>query len=175
MTENDSPLRLNLGCGADRRAGYVNVDLYTPADIKDDIVKLWKFRAGSAAEIYAAHCLEHLSRLEGQQAVARWCEVLQPGGELTVIVPDVVFNLRLFLEAYDKGTPDPWGFRAETIWGNQNHGGEFHRWGYDSRQLFRMLDAAGFTDIVISKVPGLDFDFGGFDDSCYQAKAWRPA
>jgi len=168
-------MKLNLGCGADHRAGYVNVDLFTKADRQDNIVTLATFEDASADEILAHHSLEHLSYADGRAALARWRAVLKPGGKLVVVVPDVIMMMRLFLEFWDRRDPRLWDFRAKTIWGNQNHGGEFHRWGFDEAHLREALESAGFVDITIERVLGLDFDFGNIEGACFQATARRPA
>lgn len=168
-------MRLNLGCGTDHRAGYTNVDLFTRADRVDNIVTLATFDEASADEMLASHSLEHLTYADGRRALARWWQVLKPGGKLVVIVPDVILNMRLFLEFWDRKDPRLWDFRAKTIWGNQNHGGELHRWGFDEAHLREALESAGFVNVAIRRVQGLDFDFGTVDGACFEATAWRPA
>lgn len=175
--ESAGPVRLNLGCGVDIRPGWINVDLWVKADevVPDNIVALGEFEPASADEILASHSLEHLSQEEALQALRRWYEVLKSGGLLTVVVPDVIFNLRLFLEFWERNDPRTWDFRAKTIWGNQNHGGEYHRWGYDEAQLRQAFEQTGFVDVKVYRVAGMDFDLGEFPDSCFRATGRRPA
>ncbi len=56
-------MKLNLGCGQDKKAGYVNVDKYDSfsADVIWDLeVAPWPFETSSAEEIVLCHVLEHL-------------------------------------------------------------------------------------------------------------------
>ena len=58
-------LRLNLGCGARKMAGYVNVD-QEPSVEPDLLVDLeafpWPFETGAVSEIQMLHVLEHLGQ-----------------------------------------------------------------------------------------------------------------
>jgi hypothetical protein len=58
-------LRLNLGCGSDILAGWVNVDRYPAAGV-DQIVDLehvpWPWADSSVEEVRLKHVLEHLGR-----------------------------------------------------------------------------------------------------------------
>lgn len=63
MTEASvaSPLKLNLGAGQDRRAGYVNVDRSGSPDLKWDLEVIpWPWPDSSVDEILLNHVLEHL-------------------------------------------------------------------------------------------------------------------
>lgn len=56
-------MKLNLGCGKDKKEGYVNID--SSDEVKPD--KIWNlektpfpFRENSVEEIIAEHVLEHI-------------------------------------------------------------------------------------------------------------------
>jgi SAM-dependent methyltransferase len=51
-----------------------------------DAVKVWQFEPSTFDFVYSAHCLEHLP--EPEEALARWWELLKPGGHLILILPD---------------------------------------------------------------------------------------
>ena len=58
-------LRLNLGCGQNLRAGFVNVDKFGSPDVRHDLEQFpWPFADSSAREVVLNHVLEHL----GQQS-----------------------------------------------------------------------------------------------------------
>lgn len=168
--------RINLGSGRDYRDGWINVDSHYPGpiNVNNDIVTLTSFRNGIAIEMLASHSLEHLSKNEAWIAVRRWMDVLKPGGLLTIVVPNIPVMMRLWIEAYDKGAPDVWGFRSQTIWGNQNHGGEFHRYGYDVDSLRSLLEDAGYVNVDIVTEPGKDLDYGWVDYGQIRATARKP-
>jgi predicted SAM-dependent methyltransferase len=58
-------MKLNLGCGRNKRDGFVNIDKYATfqPDLVWDIEKThYPFEAGSVTEIAAAHVLEYLGQ-----------------------------------------------------------------------------------------------------------------
>lgn len=84
MTDTTPPkVCLNLGCGK------TTIDGFTGLDLKDgtDARKL-PYEPGTVDVIYTAHMLEHLSLKDGSNALAHWVDLLKPGGELFVAVPD---------------------------------------------------------------------------------------
>lgn len=58
-------MRLNLGCGYNRRPGYVNVD-HDPKCEPDKVCDLesfpWPFESNSVTEVVMSHILEHLGQ-----------------------------------------------------------------------------------------------------------------
>ncbi len=102
----DAPLKLNLGCDANLKAGWVNIDLFTAtADIRLDLREPLPFADNSAAFIYSEHVFEHLAYpcvhdamgwtvetpgapSEAMQLLRESRRVLMPGGVFSVGVPD---------------------------------------------------------------------------------------
>jgi predicted SAM-dependent methyltransferase len=81
-------VKLNLGSGPAKLAGWCNVDADASAlpDLHADIAHL-PFEDESVEEIYASHVLEHFDYRE--PVLEEWRRVLVPGGQITVIVPDL--------------------------------------------------------------------------------------
>jgi hypothetical protein len=85
-----SGLRLNLGCGLNRRDGYVNVDREGEPDVRHDLeVVPWPWPDDSASEVVLFHVLEHLGRdasvyLAIMKELYRVC---QDGARVWVVVP----------------------------------------------------------------------------------------
>ena len=80
-------LRLHLGCGSSRIAGWVNID--NEADLAPDLVadvRQLPYEDDSVEQIAAFHVLEHFRYDE--PVLEEWHRVLVPGGECTVVVPD---------------------------------------------------------------------------------------
>ena len=102
----DAPLKLNLGCDANVKAGWVNIDLFkATADIRLDLREPLPFPDNSAAFIYSEHVFEHLAYpcipdamgwtvetprapSEAMQLLRESRRVLMPGGVFSVGVPD---------------------------------------------------------------------------------------
>jgi SAM-dependent methyltransferase len=85
---NATQNKLNLGAGADRKPGYVNLD-WTPAAAPDVLHDLNKFPYPFAENTFdlveAAHVLEHLDRpFDAMREIHR---IMKPGGRLLLKVP----------------------------------------------------------------------------------------
>lgn len=90
MTTLPSPLKLDLACGNNKKAGFWGVDVSseTQADQVFDLTTTpWPFADGSVAEANCTHFFEHL----GPEARIRFMEelhrVLAKGAKATIIVP----------------------------------------------------------------------------------------
>jgi SAM-dependent methyltransferase len=194
--------RLNLGCGPNPPAGWLNVDgswnawfsnhprlrrtLQTLGVINASNAAEWKvrplvhdltkplpFESNSVAAIYGAHVLEHLYLADAQRLLAECKRVLQPGGVIRLVVPD----LRSMVESYLKrkngggpcGSPAPsermaaadmlnerLGFRSPaapagnvffkfySLWKDFHH----HKWMYDSDSLIQQMEKAWFAGVT---------------------------
>lgn len=126
-------MKLNLGCGPDHKAGYINIDLYCPdADLKHDLTKPLPFEDESVDEIWASHVIEHLSRDEWEFAKNDWARVLKKGGKLEIFCPELEHCILNFLRNYqDK----KWEYWIKTIYGSQERAGEFHKNGFTYEKL----------------------------------------
>ncbi|MGN7613140.1 class I SAM-dependent methyltransferase [Magnetococcales bacterium HHB-1] len=93
------PTRLNLGCGSDKKEGYLNVDKIGDADLIWDLEKTpWPWQDNVIDEILMYHVLEHLGAeteqfLKIMQEIYRVCK---PGAVVHIHVPhprhDVFIN-----------------------------------------------------------------------------------
>lgn len=83
-----SERRLNIGCGEDKKAGYINIDWQASVqpDVLHDLNLLpYPFENTSFDYIEMSHILEHLNRpFEIMREVHR---ILKPGGLLVIRVP----------------------------------------------------------------------------------------
>lgn len=80
-------MKLHLGCGRARMAGWLNVDLYPSAatDLVFDLLEPWPLASDTAEAIYASHMLEHLERpLDFFREAHR---VLRPNGSMHLRMP----------------------------------------------------------------------------------------
>jgi SAM-dependent methyltransferase len=86
-----NPIRLNLGCGNDRRDGYINVDILG-GDLQVDLRKFpWPWMDNYADEVLMINVLEHMP--DTQAAVEEVRRVLKPGGRFVGRVPHCRSNM----------------------------------------------------------------------------------
>lgn len=84
------PLKLDLGCGKSKRAGFTGVDALRleGVDITADLRKRWPFNDESVDEAHSSHFIEHL---DGMERIHFWNElyrVLKVGAKAQIIGPD---------------------------------------------------------------------------------------
>ena len=206
--------RVNLGCGPDAPPNWINIDgswnawfthhpglrkffetiglfrkgsgeQWKVRPLVHDIVKPLPFATNSISAIYASHVLEHLYRSDAIRLLAESKRVLQPGGVLRLVVPDVQTMARNYLankEAFREDghhengesaaaadllndqlmfrSPAPpsgsFVFKFYAIWKDFHH----HKWMYDSHSLAKLMTEAGFSSVsekgfCQSDIPGI--------------------
>lgn len=153
-------MKLNIGSGAEIIEGYQSVDLFVPADIKDDITKLENFKDNSVDEVRTFHLLEHLREQDVILAMKQVYRVLKVGGKWTIEVPDLIAVLEQFLKTPEK---ERWGYRLNTIFGLQSSDGEYHKTGFSGGRLGELLSNAGFNKINIVEKFSKAYDQGVLD------------
>jgi hypothetical protein len=83
-------LKLNLGCGQNPLAGYVNVDKFGTPDVKCDLEQFpWPWEDGSVGEIVLNHVLEHLGASAETfiDIVKEMYRVCRDGASVRITVP----------------------------------------------------------------------------------------
>jgi predicted SAM-dependent methyltransferase len=152
-------LLVNVGCGPFGREGWINLDLFPAPGVtlQVDCRRHFPLADGSARGIHVEHYFEHLEPTTERPRFLGECRrVLEPGGVLRIIVPD----MRKYAEAYlspgwqmlnDVGCGGElpqatFGTKIEAL----NHvfvqDGE-HYGGFDAEYLRRTLEQSGFADI----------------------------
>lgn len=128
---------MNVGCGDDYKEEFINVDLYKAAkvDLVADIRAL-PYSDGLVDEIYASHVLEHFGKWEMHTLLTEWCRALKPQGKMTIIVPDLEWVVRNWLNEPEENR---WGWPLDTIFGHQSEPGETHKTGFTMPQLQNFL------------------------------------
>ncbi len=88
-------MKLNLGCGNDIRAGYLNVDRLPANQVPPEVYRQgdigsldWLTEDDTVDEILAIDCLEYLPIDVVKSALANWAKKLSVGGTLKILVPD---------------------------------------------------------------------------------------
>lgn len=120
-----------LLCVVDRYGSMLDLDRLFPAD--------------SVEEVRAVQCLEHLTREEAKQALAVFHRVLKPGGLVHIDVPDFEETVRQLLAQPDEEAKD---YYYRLVFGSQKNEWSLHKDGHSFPRLKRMLEGAGFHDVV---------------------------
>jgi len=149
-------LKLNLGCGANKLDGYVNID--SEPSVKPDILanmldKL-PYKANSVDEVAMFHVVEHISKHSHLKLFTEIWRVLKPGGTLLLAYPEfqkVVKNWEINL----RGQKDFW---EATIYGRQLFPGDFHVTIMHTPDFKKKLKAWGFENIFACPEANQDFN-----------------
>jgi len=136
-------MKLHLGCGTKHLKDYTNIDIrYLPGvDEVNNIRFLRNYKENSVDEIYACHVLEHFGRWEYKDVLKRWFEILKPGGQLRLAVP----NFQSICEHYYK-TSDLKSLIG-LLYGGQDYDENYHYIRFDYKTLSKDLKDLGFSSI----------------------------
>lgn len=151
--------KLNLGCGTDRRPGFLNVDFdssHNP-DLVADVTRLRILPSGFYKQILAHDILEHVSRLKCLNTLKEWNRLLEIGGHLELRVPNLIGLLNLFkLEEFQ--TIDGQKTLVRNLFGTQCYRGDFHHIGFTELMLDHFLSDAGFEILSQMETDGWLFN-----------------
>ena len=154
----ERPIKLNLGSGPNRKAGWINVDLFSDsADAQLDLREPWPFSEGSASHVYSEHVFEHFEiHDDAPHFLAESFRVLEAGGIFDVGVPDTEWPLR----AYGDPSNEYWSL-AKRLWHPSwcqtqlehlnyhfRQDGE-HQYAWDQVTLKGALERAGFVQVAV--------------------------
>lgn len=119
----DGRTMLNIGCGNRYHPQWTNIDHIAPSTdiIAHDIISGLPFADNTFDAVYHSHVLEHLPP-EAAKSLLRECHrVLKPNGILRVLVPDLEFSARLYLQTLTEASENPSAMNHEHYeWGLLN-------------------------------------------------------
>ena len=149
-------LKLNVGCGPNLKAGWINIDLSDKADLQLDLREPLPFAAESVSLVYSEHFFEHLEYPDqALNFLKESLRILQPGGLFSVGVPDT----EEILKAYASGDRE-YFVRARQLWhpawcNTPMHSlnyhfrqGREHKYAYDFETLAQVLSEVGSVSIA---------------------------
>ena len=153
--------RLNVGCGPNKKRGWVNIDLDLASDLPLDIRRSLPFPDQSCDFIYGEHVFEHLSYPGDCEGFLDECyRVLKSGGTLSLGVPDAESALKDYAtgrtEGFDWFSRQPWApqwavtplDKINYLFRQQSEKlGEEHKYAYDLETLSRRLIDKGFVKV----------------------------
>jgi len=162
VREGERGLKLHIGAGEHRLAGWINIDVH-PAQLALNILRGLPFATASVRVVFLSHLLEHLYYPRDVRALlAELRRVLEPGGTVRIVVPDI----EQCIEAYTERDAQFFASRRETWpWWPENptrledflaYAGagpeptylfESHKYGYDFETLRKVLEESGFEKV----------------------------
>jgi predicted SAM-dependent methyltransferase len=147
------PRRVNLGCGFDKRDGYVNVDLHSmhAPDLVSEVTDLRLLPSNYYEHAVAQDVLEHITRLRTRTALREWNRILKEGGTLELRVPNVVGLVKLLTQRNNL-TPARQEELLQCLFGTQRYDGDFHQNGFTDVYLTALLEEAGFKVVKLATV-----------------------
>lgn len=143
LVAGECPLKLNVGCGYDKRDGYLNVDV-DPACVPDLLIVDGDYTPIPRRyfeEVLAKDVLEHIPHRETLLVLLDFADYLVDGGKLIVQTPSVV-HLAAKLQA-TRRFAEQWSWIV-CLFGNQQHSGDCHYTSWTEVTLQTLLIAAGF-------------------------------
>ncbi|MCX5786852.1 MAG: hypothetical protein NTX59_14310 [Elusimicrobia bacterium] len=136
-------MKLNIGCGYNRLAGYINIDS-NPGAPADKIMPAHNldFAGGSVEEIKALQLIEHLGFFKTKYFLSECRRVLEPGGRLIIETPDIAKTFEVFLNGGEaqKEAALGWVYGSETK-------GMNHLYCFPAELLAAIIKEAGFEII----------------------------
>ena len=157
IKENNSMLRLHLGCGQTYLKDYLNIDYPTSehtvqtqsvADQYEDITQLC-FDRSTVAEVRLHHVFEHFRRPQIAGMVACWNTWLNQSGRLHIEVPDLGRIARVFSNPFSSNRAR--AIAERHLFGSHEASWAAHYEGYDARLLKNLLDIFGFSTEKIQR------------------------
>ena len=158
---------LHIGCGSQPLPGWlsqfeevrVDIDPETNPHFVRDMLSLHDI--GTFDIIYSSHCLEHLYPYQVPRALAEFSRVLNPGGSVLIMVPDledIKPNTDLVMMVFEDGNPAPvhkicgldmyYGLHTEL----ETKPYMAHHCGFIAQTLDDAMTAAGFVNVITERL-----------------------
>ena len=140
------PRRINLGCGLDKREGFLNIDINASGDpdLVCDITNLRSLPSAYFEYAIAKDVLEHIQRLQIRNTLKEWNRILKIGGVLELQVPNVIGLLTLLTKKENR-SPIMQEKLLQCLFGTQGYVGDFHYFGFTDVLIKSLLESTGFV------------------------------
>lgn len=141
---SDNKIYLNLGCGLDSSAEFINVDALPFPNIHyvQNIYDLSMFTDNSVDLVYASHVMEHIPRNKFKTTLTEWRRVLKIDGVLRLSVP----NFDALVEIY-QGNNKNVDCIANQVLGGQDSIYNMHYSLWNFSKAKDVLESFGFKNI----------------------------
>ena len=182
--KNNNDLYVQYGAGNEAIAGWLNFDasprlrlqklpiigrlfrrsiVFDEGIIYGDIVKGLPVAPETVRGLFAAHVLEHLSYEDAVICIQNSFSILQPGGRFRLIVPDLSYYIKEYVNSKskhiktNKSASSEYNFHSglgtkqslKSVFSRmiRAFGNSEHLWMWDEESLIFELAEAGFVDI----------------------------
>lgn len=90
----DTPLRLDIGCGKNKKEGFIGLDQYEipGVDVVCDLRSRLPYDDNSVDEVHCSHFLEHLEAKERVAFMNELYRIMKPGAKATIVTPHWASN-----------------------------------------------------------------------------------
>lgn len=154
-------IALNVGCGADYRPGFINIDASSELNRVDRIIDISSerlsdcFEPGSVDFILANDIIEHHYHWEAVRILSDFHTILKPGGECEIRVPDCERIMRSWRYSTERkltllfgGQDVPQGNPADMEASRRKHPQLFcHKYGWSRARMKAELAGIGFRSM----------------------------
>jgi len=137
---------------------YTKNDARFPANVEyGDVVRGLPISPGSCRGVYSSHVLEHLALDDFRIALRNTYEILRSGGTFRLVVPDLEYSARTYIESRSKTAAIE--FIRDTNLGHESRargikglartwlGNSQHLWMWDYKSIQAELEEAGFVEV----------------------------
>lgn len=128
LEEVQKPVKIDLGCGINKREGFLGVDKFS-FDGKVDVVfdlasQKWPWEDSSVDEAHCSHFIEHLTNFgdkwERVHFFNELYRVLKPGAKCTLIVPHWASSRYYGDPTHKEPLSEWWSFYLKPDWRKVN-------------------------------------------------------
>ncbi len=167
------PAKLNLGCGYDKRPGYLNIDFqdFHDPDLVGDVRSLPELPTGRYTEIIAQDILEHLERDQTAPTLQEWRRLAAPGARLELRVPDTPSMARWLTREDDV---EHQRLVLHHMFGTQVYSGDYHLSGFTDLLLCDELFHARFGRVEMDLLHDWLWVVEAFADAPPVGLVWGP-
>ncbi len=138
--------RLNLGCGATKIEGFINIDVEPSCkpDVVCNFMEKIPYRTGTIDEVILFHTIEHINKVFHVKVLGEIFRVLKVGSPLLISYPEFTKCVENWKTNY-KGKKAYW---EATIFGRGLYLSDFHVCIMHTPDFIKVLESCGFTNII---------------------------
>ncbi|HRI80835.1 MAG TPA: methyltransferase domain-containing protein [Opitutaceae bacterium] len=155
---------LDLGCGLNTHAGFINLDYQWRPDIDVcwDVTRGLPFADSSMDGVFSEHCLEHFSLPDAERLLKEVRRIIRADGTFRIIVPDAERYLRTYIHQVGGHTEQRFPFQdteagsptwtplqsVNRVFYQDRESPAGHRIMYDAQLMEKLLRLSGFTHVT---------------------------